>query len=75
MPIYLYECERCQKEAEVIQVIPGKAPLCCGASMNRLPTSPAKIQIKAKGGVKIHSKGYKEGYSREYLKRLEEAKT
>jgi len=70
MPIYLYECERCDKWIQVIQSLSGEPPICCNEAMRRLPTFPAKIGMKG-----IHSQGYKEGYSKEYLRRLEEAKS
>ena len=72
MPIYLYGC--CGKEVEVIQGITQDDPVCpdCGVKMLKKPTSPTKIEIKGTGGVTTHSKGYKEGYSDEYKRRLDE---
>ena len=70
MPIFLFQC--CGKEIEVIQGIDEDSPLCpdCGAKMDKLPTSPAKIEIKG-----IYSKGYKEGYAKDYRRRLQETKS
>lgn len=70
MPLYRFGCCR---EVEVIQGIDKDTPLCpdCGAKMKHLPTSPAIITIKGKGGVRIHSKDYKEDYAKDYQHRLQ----
>lgn len=75
MPFYIFGC--CGKEVEVIQGIDKDTPICpeCGAKMKRLPTSPAIIRINRKGGVTIHSKGYKDDYAKDYRRRLQEAKS
>lgn len=70
MPIYEYQCEECKGIVEKIQSFDSDAPLCCGVAMSRLPTLPAKINIKG-----THSKGYKEGYAKEYRRRLQEARS
>ena len=74
MPIYLFSC--CGREYEVLQGIDKDTPLCpdCGAKMTKLPTSPAKIEIKW-GGIKTHTRGYKEDYAEDYRRRLQESKT
>ena len=73
MPVYEYECE-CGNEVELIQGIDYASPKCkkCGAGMARKPTRPASIRVLSKGGHPARSKGYKEGYSKEYLKSLPE---
>ena len=75
MPLYVFEC--CNGEMEVIQGIDKDTPLCpdCGAKMRKLPTYPAIIRINMDGGVRVHSKGYKEGYAKEYQRRLQENKS
>ena len=55
---------------EEIQSYDAEAPLCCGLPMSRLPTLPAKIDVKTKSGIKVRSKGYKEGYAKDYRRRL-----
>jgi len=67
MPIYRYGCEGCDKELEVIQSISGEALVCCGEPMRKLPTFPAKIEIKGK-----KSEGYKRDYAKDYRRRLQE---
>ncbi len=71
MPVYLYGCE-CGKEIEIVQGIGEKAPLCpdCGVGMIKKPTHPAIIKVIGQGGYPTRSKGYKEDYSKEYLKSL-----
>ena len=70
MPLYIYQCDKCVLEIEKVQEINKKAPCCpnCGAEMHKKPTLPAMVKIKGTGGYPIRSKGYKEGYSKEYLK-------
>lgn len=75
MPVYLFECERCRGKKEVLQNFSGEAPICCGEPMNKLPTHPTTIKIKAAGGVSIHSPGYKEDYAKNYRRRLRESKS
>jgi len=72
MPIYLYGC--CGKEIELIQGIDKETPECpdCGAKMKRLPTRPSIITIKDGGGIRTHSRGYKEDYAKDYRRRLAE---
>ena len=68
MPIYGFVC--CDNELEVIQEMGASAPIClkCGGSMVRKPSAPAIIQMTKRGGRTLRSKGYKEGYKKEYLK-------
>ncbi len=68
MPIYLYSCVKCGAELELIQGIDDKSPLCCGEPMKKKPTFPAIVKVKGMGGVKTLSKGYKEGYAKDYQK-------
>ena len=71
MPLYDVRCEKCKKEVEVLQSFSAEAPLCCDEPMRILPTYfPAKIDIKG-----AHSQGYKEGYAKDYRRRLQESKT
>ena len=46
MPLYDYECDICGVVREVL----GKAPLCCGEEMRKLPSYPAMVKIKGSGG-------------------------
>jgi len=75
MPLYRFSC--CGKEIEVIQGIDKDTPLCpdCGAEMKKLPSAPAIIKIVNEGGIRTHSKGYKEDYAKDYRRRLQESKT
>ena len=70
MPLYIYKCDKCVLELEKVQGINGEAPHCpnCGAEMHKKPTFPVMVKTKGMGGYPIRSKGYKEGYSKEYLK-------
>ena len=68
MPIYLYRCDRCERDAEELQTLSADPPDCCGEVMRRLPTSPSKVDIKG-----VHSKGYNEGYKEEYKRRLQKS--
>ena len=70
MPIYRYKCEKCLSEVETVQRMTMTAPLCCGEAMVRRLTAPSIITIKGEGGTRTYSKGYKEGYSKEYLKSI-----
>lgn len=69
MPIFEFECG-CGGELEMIQEIGSDAPACpkCGGIMNKKFSPPAIIVIKNEGGYLIKSKGYKDGYKKEYLK-------
>jgi len=40
--------------------------------MKKIPTLPAMIRIKDQPKILRRSKGYKDGYSKEYLRRLAE---
>lgn len=72
MPVYIYECKQCGIEVEAVQSIEAGAPKCetCGVGMTKKPTHPAIIKVVGQGGYPTRSKGYKEGYSKEYLKSL-----
>ncbi len=70
MPIYIYKCEQCGSTPEVMHSIDGESPLCCAKPMLKLPTLPAIIKVEHQGN-RVLSKGYKEGYVREYQKSLE----
>ena len=72
MPLYVYECKECKGIEEMVQSYDAEAPICCGVTMSRLPTLPAKIDVKVKGGIRTHSKGYKEGYAKNHQRRLED---
>ena len=71
MPLFDYCCDRCGKTIEILQLGDEKSPMCCERAMRKLMSTPAVIQIKGTGGIPIRSKGYKEGYSREYLKDIQ----
>jgi len=70
MPLYEYSCE-CGYLTEEIQRVGTSAPQCpkCGGVMKRISSPIARIQIKW-DGVPIRSKGYKEGYAKEYRKSI-----
>ncbi len=69
MPIYEYECPQCHIELEKVQSMDAASPKCekCGRATVRRISPPALIRIEW-NGVLPRSKGYKEGYSKEYLK-------
>jgi putative FmdB family regulatory protein len=69
LPIYKFRCDKCVLEIEKIQGINEAIPKCdiCGGDMTKIISSPAIIRVP-RGKVIPRSKGYKEGYSREYLK-------
>jgi len=69
VPIFEYRCE-CGYEAMEVQMIGEESPKCekCGGDMIKKVSSPAIIRFKGDGGYPVRSKGYKEGYSKEYLK-------
>ena len=54
-----------------MQPIGAEAPECekCGAGMVKRPTRPAIIVMRD-GMTPLRSKGYKEGYAKEYRKSL-----
>ena len=55
---------------ERIQGMDGESPVCeCGAGMVKKPTRPAMVTIRD-GVTPRRSKGYIEGYSKEYLNSL-----
>jgi len=62
----------CEKVEEIYQSFDGEPPVCCGQPMTKLISRPAMIRIEDTGGVRIHSKGYKEGYYKDYQRRLKE---
>jgi len=68
MPIYEYVCE-CGCETTEIQAIGAEAPAClsCGGAMRKKFSPIALFRIKW-DGLTARSKGYKEGYKKEYLK-------
>ena len=70
MPVYRFCC--CGNEVEAIQGIDKDTLKCpkCGAKMKKLPTFPAVIKMKA-DGIRDYPQGYKEGYAKEYRRRLE----
>ena len=72
-PLYDFGCDECGSEKEVVQRFAEEPPVCCGRPMHWLPTCPAKIDIKDKGGTRAYSKGYKEGYAKDYRRRLQES--
>ena len=69
-PIYLLGCDRCGNETEVMQSFSAELPLCCGERMRYLPTCPAKIEIKDQAGNRTYSSGYKDGYAKDFRRRL-----
>ncbi len=70
MPIYRYKCVKCGNVKDLLLDLSAEAPACCDKSMERQLTSPSLITIKGEGGTRTYSKGYKEGYSQEYLKSI-----
>jgi len=73
MPIYLYQCEKCGGKMELRQGMHEGIPLCCGAAMQKMPTSPAIIRVVGTGGARTYNKGYKKGYSKDYLRSIGKA--
>lgn len=68
MPIYEFICE-CGCEVEKVQAIGIEPPTCpqCGGAMQKKFSPTANLKIKW-DGITLRSKGYKEGYKKEYLK-------
>ena len=71
MAIYDCRCDKCGKTVEILQLGEEKSPVCCERAMRKLMSTPALIKIQGTGGTPIRSKGYKEGYSAEYLKDIQ----
>ncbi len=69
VPIYDFECDKCISSTEKIQAIGTEVPICskCGGAM-RYKFSPIAILNIKWDGVRPRTKGYKEGYKKEYLK-------
>jgi len=49
MPIYDFHCEKCKKTIEVVQIVKGYVPQCCGQPMIQKIGMPAMIRIKGQG--------------------------
>lgn len=60
MPIYLYKCEQCEYEEEIIQQIGGDGLNCpeCGLVLHKKPTCHAFVFMKGKGGYPSFRKRY-----------------
>lgn len=69
MPIYEFICV-CGCEVERVQAIGIEPPTCsqCDGAMCKKPSPIAVLQMKDDSGYRKRSKGYKEGYKKEYLK-------
>ncbi len=70
MPIYEFICV-CGREVEELKKMGDNVLACskCGAGMIRKISCPASLETsKDDSGYIIRSKGYKEGYKKEYLK-------
>ncbi len=69
-PVYIYECKHCGVEREEIRSMEGDTPRCsrCEGDMTKKLTPPAIIKVINSGGYPVRSRGYKDGYSKEYLK-------
>lgn len=70
MPIYLYQCEKCGTKLEIRQGIHEGIPPCCGVAMKKVPTAPSIIRTMGTNKTRTYSKGYKQGYSKDYLKSM-----
>lgn len=69
MPIYLYVCEVCGNKLKMRRGLREAMPLCCGRGMTRkFKETNMLLPRTGEGGVRIHSKGYKEGYAKDYAK-------
>lgn len=71
MPIYILQCNECLNTFEEILSMDEANPCCdkCGGGTSKKLTSPAIITIK-NGAIPTRSKGYKDGYSKDYLKSI-----
>ena len=60
MPIYVYKCENCSLENEVIQNLNNNGFYCpqCGKDMFKKPTSFSFVYMKGKGGYPSYRKQY-----------------
>ena len=56
IPIYKYKCDECNLEVEKVQEMNGEPPCCCGVGMRKMPTYPAMVKIKGKGGFPSRQK-------------------
>lgn len=56
MPIYEYQCGKCEEECEKLQKYTEPAPLCCGAPMSKIVSQGSFILTK--GGVGWFKDGY-----------------
>ncbi len=68
MPIHEYTCE-CGYEVEKVQAMGIEPPACpqCGGVMRKEFSPTANLRVKW-DNITQRSKGYKEGYKKEYLK-------
>ena len=48
MPLYLYRCERCGSERELVRPYDSEV-ICCDLPMSKVPQPLAFIRIKGKG--------------------------
>ena len=60
MPIYVYKCERCGFEDEVIQPLGTNGLNCpkCGVGMSKKPTYHSFVYMKGKGGYPSFRRRY-----------------
>jgi len=69
VPIYEFWCEKCECIIERIQTVGAKTLVCpkCDGVMQKKCGSIAIFKMPV-DGITSRSKGYKEGYKKEYLK-------
>lgn len=63
MPIYVYTCDECETEVEILTNIGGLAPTCskCGGAMQRKYSPIAFFKMKGMGGYPSLRKAYQAG--------------
>lgn len=58
-PIYLFECETCEKKVEKILSIGSDSPICHGGGMRQVPTFPVMVKWKGEGGYPSRRKQWR----------------
>ncbi len=56
-PLYVYGCEACETEVEIIQPIGADEPNCCGTAMTKKPTAHAFVVMNGPPSFRKHHLG------------------
>ena len=68
MPLYDYECNKCGRPVEIYKPMGELPPICCGVAMAQQFKVPPTIRMTNERGRISRSKGYKEGYAKDYYR-------